>query len=860
MGADFFIRGDTKLDTKGFSDAVQKLEKVSQKGFSTVTQMSQKANTALGMVATTSQDTSNALKSTDSSVEKLGHSFSGATTEIKKNSEKVKENIQKQKENSQEQAENARRQKENSDKTKENSKRKQENSQKNNENSDTTEKNSEKVKENTKHLEKWASVSKTAMSVVTKAWTGAVATLGAVATAGITYNATMEQFQTAFTTMLGSSESSDKLTNSLKTLAAATPLAMSDLAGATKTLLAFGSSAEDIPDQLKRLGDVAQGNAQALGTMATAFGRIQSNGKASMEEINMMIDQGFNPLTIIAKKTGETMEQVRKRVSDGGVSFEELSDALKIATDEGGQFYNAMENQSKTIKGRLSTLKDNAMALAGGLSEGMTQGFAGLIETAIGWIDKLNQVMAEKGIGGVIDAAGSILAEATVMLADAAPKFMKTSVDLLTAFINGLVKSLPKLVPAAGKIIQTLASGILQMAPVLFSALSQLGNMLVTGIQSILPTLSENISSFLQTVLPKLLSFSEGLREKIGDLVDLGLQLIQNFWNGIVQALPALIENVPQIITNIAGIINDNFPKILATGVSMVWELIKGILSSIPNIIAAIPQIIEAIVSVFTAFNWVSLGSNIIQLLQNGITAMTGAIGNTAKSIFETVKNIIANLPNTLKNIGSSSISAMANAIRGMLSAVIGAAKSILTGIVNAIFSLPKQLQSIAKDAISKVWTAFTSTDWGSIGGNIIKGIIGGIGGAVGGLVDSAVNAAKSAFDAAKNFLGIHSPSRLFRDQIGKMIPAGMAVGIETDTDKAVNSVKLSAEEMVHAAQNAILSNQIKGMSTVLQIPDLKQSNSSAPTTVQTEHTTVVQLDGRTVGKVVAPYIDEFLF
>lgn len=209
----------------------------------------------------------------------------------------------------------------------------------------------------------------TALKGIGTAFVGLASAAGAgvaaVAKMGIEYNAQMQSYQTAFTTMLGSAEKAQKLTDDLKEMAAATPLAMTDLADASQILLAFGSSAEELPDQLKRLGDVAQGDAQALGTMATAFGRIQSNGYASLEEINMMIDQGFNPLNIIAEQTGETMAEVRDRVSAGEVSFEELSNALQIATDEGGQFFNAMQNQSETFEGQMSTLEDNLSALAG---------------------------------------------------------------------------------------------------------------------------------------------------------------------------------------------------------------------------------------------------------------------------------------------------------------------------------------------------------------------------------------------------------------------------------------------------------------------------------------------------------------
>ena len=183
----------------------------------------------------------------------------------------------------------------------------------------------------------------TALKGIGTAFVGLASAAGAgvaaVAKMGIEYNAQMQSYQTAFTTMLGSAEKAQKLTDDLKEMAAATPLAMTDLADASQILLAFGSSAEELPDQLKRLGDVAQGDAQALGTMATAFGRIQSNGYASLEEINMMIDQGFNPLNIIAEQTGETMAEVRDRVSAGEVSFEELSNVEYQRRNETNELY-----------------------------------------------------------------------------------------------------------------------------------------------------------------------------------------------------------------------------------------------------------------------------------------------------------------------------------------------------------------------------------------------------------------------------------------------------------------------------------------------------------------------------------------
>lgn len=92
-----------------------------------------------------------------------------------------------------------------------------------------------------------------------------------------------------------------------------------------------------------------------------------------------------------------------------------------------------------------------------------------------------------------------------------------------------------------------------------------------------------------------------------------------NLAKGIANAMPDIIKNVPQIVINIAGVINDNAPKILVAGVQLIAILLKGLIQSIPTLIANVPKIVQAIVSVFTAYNWLSLGKSLITGIKNGI-------------------------------------------------------------------------------------------------------------------------------------------------------------------------------------------------------------------------------------------------
>lgn len=705
-------------------------------------------------------------------------------------------------------------------------------------------------------VSKLGSVAKKGFGVIAKATTAATAALGTAGVASIKLASDLTEVQNVVDVTFG--DNASEINKWAK--AAATSFGLSELQakqfnGTMGAMLkSMGLTDSAILDMSTSMVGLAGDFASFYNLDAeTAFQKIRSGISGETEPLKEL---GIN--MSVANLEAYALSQGINKSYDSMTQAEQATlrynFLMSTTADAQGDFARTSDSLANQMRIANLQIQDLGGTIGTTLLPMANEGLRVFNEMLSG----LKEGFQSGGFDGLMDAFQTVTVQALNILANAAPSFVETAVSLLGSFVNGIVQSLPQLLPAASQILQTLVGGIIQLAPTVFSALQQIGNMILTAIQSILPNVTTGVTTFLQNMLPQLLSFTEGLREKVGELVDIGLQLIQNIWNGIVQALPALIENVPQIITNIAGIINDNFPKILATGLSMIWELIKGIFMAIPDIIAALPQIIEAIVSVFTAFNWISLGSNIITMLKNGITAMKGAVTEAAKGIFETVKSIIANLPSTLQNIGSSAISFLSSGIRGMLSTVIGVAKSVLSGIVNAITSLPSKLFDIGKSAISKVCHAFTSVDWSSIGSNVINGIIGGIGSALGGLVNAAVNAAKSAFEAAKNFLGIHSPSRLFRDEIGKMIPQGMAIGVEADTSKAVNSVQLSAQAMLDKAKSALYANNTPSGSIALA--GSTSSAVSVNAALQTTHTTIVEVDGRTLGKVVAPYVDEFLF
>ena len=345
-----------------------------------------------------------------------------------------------------------------------------------------------------------------------------------------------------------------------------------------------------------------------------------------------------------------------------------------------------------------------------------------------------------------------------------------TSIDWVGIFVNAI--------SVAGKAI---------------TALTQLG---VSFMDNLAKGITNGTQQFISKGLSALTNFTANLRTNAGKLVDSGLNLMLNLAKGIANAMPDIIKNVPEIVINIAGVINDNAPKILVAGVKLIAILIKGLIQSIPTLIASIPKIIMAIVSVFAAYDWLSLGKSLIVGIKNGIMGAKSNAVNAIKNVYNSLVNGIKNLPSKLKEIGTNGVKNVGSGITGKLSTVKTAAGKIITYAVNGIKGLPSSLATKAKDAVVKMKDKFTKVDWLSVGKNIIKGIAKGIGDFAWILVDKMTSLASKAFDSVKSFFGIHSPSRLMRDKVGKMLPAGISVGLERAFPDTIKTFMNQSKEL----------------------------------------------------------------
>lgn len=306
-----------------------------------------------------------------------------------------------------------------------------------------------------------------------------------------------------------------------------------------------------------------------------------------------------------------------------------------------------------------------------------------------------------------------------------------------------------------------------------------------------------NIGKWIKDNIVK--PFIDGFKKAFGiaspskEMKKLGGYIIDGMLQGILNG----IKNIASwIVTNIFNPIKNG----IVTAFGIAGDVAKNVINLGKSIIGGIKSGITNVISTIGSF----IKTNVFTPIKNGLTTAFGVAGdiasgvvNIGKSIFEGVKKGISDAKNNVTSWFTSNVftpvkDALTTAFDiagGVANKLISTGKSIVSGIKKGIEGASGGLTSRFTQIASTIKGAFTNTNWASIGSNICSGIARGIYNGWNWLVGYVKSLAKAMFRGAKSALGIHSPSSVFRDEVGKMIPAGLALGIEDNADKALDAV-----------------------------------------------------------------------
>jgi phage-related protein len=267
------------------------------------------------------------------------------------------------------------------------------------------------------------------------------------------------------------------------------------------------------------------------------------------------------------------------------------------------------------------------------------------------------------------------------------------------------------------------------------------------------------------------------------------MSIVESLAQGIIQNLDKLVDMAVTIISSFGQFIIENLPMLIQSGLDILLELGDSITQNLPTLIPAIVDVVVEIVN--------TIADNADKLIEGAVTLIT----TLALALTE---------PQTLVKLIEAAIKLILALAEGLLKAIpqlLQAVPVIITNLFTALVQGVPKIAEAAVELVKAIFQTFTSIDWLGLGKDIIIGIINGIISMAGALVDTMKNLAKSALEGAKNLLGIHSPSKVFRDDVGQMIGLGMVEGIEESINPVQNAMNaLSAASI--GKMNA--SNQIK--------------------------------------------------
>lgn len=485
----------------------------------------------------------------------------------------------------------------------------------------------------------------------------------------VDYQKSMEYYTTSFTVMTGSADKASETVQKLAEIGAATPFDMPQLADATSLLMNFGFSADDAVDSMMMLGDISQGNADKLNSIARAYGKMNSAQKVSLEDINMMIDAGFNPLQEISEKTGESMQSLYDRISKGKMSVDEITESMKRSTSEGGKYFQSMDAQSQTLDGRLSTLSDTINSKLGEALQPILQKAADEwipnitnaidnmdIDSVVSFIDDL--------ISGVGDLFGFIMDNGSTIISLVAGIGTAMLTWKVASMINGLVTAIQAFQAAneSATIAQALLNGVMNANPIMLVVT------LLAGLIATIVTLWNTNEGFRNAVINVWNAFKDAVGNVITSV------------GGFIDNLISWFQTLPGRIGAFLGNVISNVQNWASNMVSRASEAGSNFVNGVVSFISGLPSAV---------WNWLSSALNnawnfVGQLAQAGANAASGLVNN--------IIGTISSLPSRLYNWGVDMVQGIANGIRSAIHHVTSAVSSVADKIKSFLhFSRPDE-------------------------------------------------------------------------------------------------------------------------------------------------------------------------
>lgn len=687
---------------------------------------------------------------------------------------------------------------------------------------------------------------------------------------------------------------------------------------ANRALKDMSDNANKMGTDLESIQTAYQGFAKQNYTM---LDNLKLGYGGTKEEMERLIHE--------ASTMTEQQEKLNVKVKDGDMSFSNIANAISVVQDKMGITGATALEAEKTFSGSFGAMAAAAKNLMGNIAIGADIGpsIQALAETASTFVfDNLIPMLANiagaipEALGGIISAGlstiGGSMSEHAGDYEQWFAGFLDWAGQLIPAVANLFFEYAPLLTDALGDLFAGAISALGQLT-LDKSELDPIFSGLIGWFRDLMP----NVAKLVVDSIPQFLS-------ALGELGSLAIESIGSYGGELLGAfgglfgdcVTCLIEHAPemvdaffnmlgQLVTSIGEAIPDMLEgfgemrdQLILAVQEIDWaqvghDLMTAIIDGITGLIENVGEVAGQIWEKMKEIDWFAKGGELMSLLRDGIGSMIGSMldvcGQAASNMVTKIKEtdwiqvgrdilqfIIDGLTALFTNL-TTTASDLASKISTKIKETdwVKLGRELISNIIEGIKNLFTDVGTAAKDIANKIKTSIEETNWWKLGQDIIQGMINGIGAMGSALWEAAKNIGQQFLDDIKSFFGIKSPSRVMRDEVGKFIPPGIALGIEAHAGDMTKAMEEAARKTVKVGTDLVSSVSLTGGLDQTQIEVSTRADTDAAITTsidkaaaRLEHAfNLVQaltgvtientfsLSGRTLSTELVPLIDEGL-
>lgn len=515
--------------------------------------------------------------------------------------------------------------------------------------------------------------------------------------------------------------------------------------------------------------------------------------------------QGFDKLAEAAGNLNAVAGGNADTFSSVGMVLTQTAGAGKLTTENWNQLADAIPGASGKLQEAM--LKNGAY----------TGNFRDALEKGEISADEFNQAIMDLGMTDAAKEAATSTSTIEGAMGNLEASVVGVGTTILDQFKGPLTSGISMLAQGISGLSGVFTGLVQTIGPIL----SQIGTTFQTAFQPVLGIVQSQLLPALQPLMSALQNLGNAVMPVITAAIQTVAPVLATVVSNIMQTMSVVATAVTPVINNIAALIQAVLPviqSVFQSSGSAIQGVINAVFPFIQTVVTSVMNVVNAIIS------------TVLAAINGDWSGVWEGIQNIVSSVWDGIKSIVSGAINAVSSVISSVLNGISGIFSSVWNGIRGAVSSAWSGITSAVSSGVSSMMSFITSIPSRIMGVFSGAgSWLlSAGQNIIQGLINGITNAIGGAISAVKNAVSGIIDGAKSMLGIHSPSKVFDREIGRMIPAGLGRGVSENERAATRPV----EDMV----NSLLPSSIVTPMPVISNPVKLNADSgprvSAPITV----------------------------